>query len=124
MALAVGNAVAHQIYVALCWRLELHASRLSRVFGHAAFPTYAIGFTLLIVARPALITLPALSNAGTVPIDPPIALALAAVLAIPVVWLAVSIHRFFGFAGAFGIDHFDASCRPQPIVRQGIFRLT
>lgn len=37
-------------------------------------------------------------------------------------YLFYSVHRYFGFRRAFGIDHFNASYRTMPFVRQGIFR--
>ena len=35
-----------------------------------------------------------------------------------------SIKRFFGFARAAGIDHFDSEYRNRPLVREGVFRWT
>ena len=40
----------------------------------------------------------------------------------PVVWLMVSIARWFGFAHALGADHFFEEHRRVGICRQGIFR--
>jgi membrane protein YdbS with pleckstrin-like domain len=45
--LAVGIAIAHQIYVWLCWRTQLHASKLTRTLGSFGFPLYAVGFSIL-----------------------------------------------------------------------------
>ncbi len=50
-ALAVGDAVLHQIYVWLCWRAELHRQRLTRLLDVRAFPIYAILFAILILLR-------------------------------------------------------------------------
>ncbi|MGI9343764.1 MAG: methyltransferase [Gammaproteobacteria bacterium] len=122
--LVVANAVVHQLYVWACWRLELHAGLLTRLMGGAAFPAYAAGFTVLIVARPVLATLLSLANAGTLPINPDLARLLAAVLFIPFAYTAYSINRYFGFARAFGIDHFDPAWRDKPLVRAGIFRFS
>jgi len=120
----IANAVVHQLYVWACWRLELHAGLLTRCMGAAAFPVYAAGFTVLIVARLVLITLLSLANAGTLSIDPDLARVLAALLCVPVAYLAYSINRYFGFARAFGIDHFEPAWRDAPLVRAGIFRIT
>lgn len=122
--LVVVNAVVHQLYVWFCWRIELHARGMSRVFGRWAFPVYASFFTVLILARPVLVTMLAISNAATLPIGEELARVIAVVLAMPVVYLGYSIRRYFGFARAFGIDHFDPAYRPLPLVRGGIFRLT
>ena len=49
-------------------------------------------------------------------------------LALPILCLAgytmYSIKRFFGFARAAGIDHFDSEYRNRPLVREGVFRWT
>lgn len=122
VSLTIGNAVLHQVFVWACWRAELHIQGLTRLLGEAAFNVYATIFSVLIMARPGLITCVAISNAGTLPLNPTFSFALSAVLAIPVVYLAYSVKRYFGFRRAFGIDHFDSSYRDQPIVQAGIFR--
>lgn len=122
--LVVANAVVHQLYVWFCWRIELYASGMSRALGSAAFVVYALGFTILILARPVLATLLSISNAGTLPISAAAGHILALLLCVPVIYLMYSIRRYFSFSRAFGIDHFDAAYRDAPIVRQGIFRYT
>jgi hypothetical protein len=122
--LVIANAVVHQYYVWLCWRVELHAGLLTRWLGAAAFPAYAVAFTVLIVARPILVTALSIANAGTLPIDEGLALVAAALLCVPVVYLGYSIKRYFGFTRAFGIDHFDPAWRDKPLVRAGIFRFS
>lgn len=122
--LAVSIAVAHQVYVWLCWRLQLHGHALTRALGDRAFTAYAAGFAVLGVARVAAVFLLAISNRGTLPVDPT-GLQVAAVLAlIPALYLFDSVRRHFGFERAFGIDHFDASYRSRSFVRKGIFRFT
>jgi len=122
--LAVGEAVLHQVYVWICWRLELGTQAITRAFGARAFGLYAAGFTLLIVARPLLAVALAVANAGTLPLRPPLCRALALVALIPVVYLGYSVGRYFGFSRAYGADHFDPVYRSAPIVREGIFRFT
>ncbi|MFW2403548.1 MAG: methyltransferase [Gammaproteobacteria bacterium] len=122
--LVVANAVAHQLYVWFCWRVELHAHGLTRVFGRLAFPVYAIFFAVLILARPVLMTLLSISNAGTLPIGEEVSRVVAFIMVVPVAYLAWSVRRYFGIARAFGIDHFDPAYRSLPIVRGGIFGVT
>ena len=124
VVLAVGDAVAHQIYVWVCWRLELGSNGITRVFGARGFGLYAIGFTVLIGARPFLILAVAVSNADTLPLDPQVARGLALAALAPVFCLAYSIRRYFGFSRAYGADHFDPAYRDLPIVREGIFRFS
>lgn len=121
---AVGVAVAHQGLVWFCWRTQLHASLLTRALGNRGFVIYAWAFSFLGIARVAAVVLLAVSNRGTVPIAPHLSRALAMILAIPCFYLFYSVHRYFGFRRAFGIDHFDPAFRIRPMVREGIFRFT
>jgi protein-S-isoprenylcysteine O-methyltransferase Ste14 len=121
---SVANTIVHQVFVWFCWRTELHARLLTRLLGAAAFNTYVVIFAVMILARPLLITALAISNESTFPPDPLIMTAIAVVLAVPAVYLAYSVKRYFGVRRAFGIDHFDPSYRSAPLVRQGIFRFS
>ena len=121
---ALGNTIAHQVYVWFCWRTELHTKLLTGFFGKAAFRTYAAGFTVLIILRPVLITFLAYANRYTIPANRYLMMVMAATLLLPAACLGYSIVRYFSFPRAFGIDHFDESFRSMPLVREGIFRLT
>ncbi len=122
--LAVGIAVVHQVYVWFCWRTELHAGLLTRALGDRAFPLFAAGFAVLGILRVAAVFLLAVSNRGTLPGDLTVLRVLAVLVLIPALYLFYSVKRYFGFKRAFGIDHFDASYRSLPFVREGIFRFT
>jgi hypothetical protein len=123
-ALAIGNAIVHQVYVWLCWRLELDGRRLTRRLGDKAFRLYQVGFAILIILRPVLSFALGWSNRGSLPITPWIGYAVAMILLLPAIYLIYSVARYFGFERAFGIDHFDASYREMPLVRKGIFAWT
>jgi protein-S-isoprenylcysteine O-methyltransferase Ste14 len=122
--IAVGVAVAHQVYVWVCWRAELHASLLTRRLGGVAFTLYAVLFASLIIGRVVAMVPLALANRDTLPVDPLVLRMLAVVLVPPWLYLGYSIQRYFTFRRAFGIDHFDASYRERSLVRGGIFRFT
>jgi len=122
--LGVADAVVHQVFVWLCWRLELHGQSLTRRFGDAAFPAYQIGFAILFLARPVLAVLVALSNQGSLGLPPALAYTLATICAIPGIYLVYSILRYFSIKRAFGIDHFDPAYRSAPLVQKGIFRFS
>lgn len=47
--LSIGGAVAHQVFVALVWRAELHGKRVTGWLGRAAFPLYALVFQTLLL---------------------------------------------------------------------------
>jgi len=74
------------------------------------------------VSRLILVTLLAASNRNTVDLHPAIRWGLPVLLAVPLVYLGWSVARYFGYARAAGVDHFDESYRSGPLVTQGIFR--
>ncbi len=126
LVLLLADTIVHQIYVWLCWRLELHGKRLSHWLGGTdrAFNIYARGFAVLFGARFVLITLLAIANRGSLAVSPIAGYAIALILAVPAAYLFYSVHRYFGFRRAFGIDHFVEDARDWPLVREGIFRFT
>ncbi len=116
--------IAHQLFVWFCWRTELHRGVVSHVFGSLGFGLYSLIFTLFLVARLVTITALAFTSRDTLPIDAVILRSLTAVVTVPVAYLAYSVVRYFGVLRAYGADHFDASYRSRPLVREGIFRFT
>ena len=124
VVLAVANAILHQLYVWLCWRAELQGQHMTRMLGDNAFFIYAAIFFLLLVLRPVLAFALGWANRGTLAIDPWLGYAVSLLLFAPAVYLMYSTARYFGFARAAGIDHFDPTFRDTVLVRQGIFRWT
>jgi hypothetical protein len=122
--ISVDVAIAHQVVVALFWRAQLHTDLVPRFFGKHGFKVYATIFTVLILVRPAVITILAVSSEGSLVGNPSLFRILAGAASLPVFFLLYSVARYFGFRRAYGIDHFDSSYRSQPFVRDGIFRLT
>lgn len=116
--------VTHQVFVWICWRLQLHYGTLEKYLGRSAFPVYAAIFAVLIAARPVLITLLAIANQNTVGLNQTAARVIAVLMALPVCYLGYSIARYFSFKRAFGIDHFDPSYRTLGLVKKGIFRFS
>ncbi|MGD8353272.1 MAG: methyltransferase [Pseudomonadota bacterium] len=122
--IALVNTIAHQGYVWLSWRLELHLNLLSRLLGKYAFNIYALVFTLFLAMRPVLLTILAYANRDTIHIGRAFQLGAMLILTMPLIWLASSFIRYFGFSRAFGADHFEPSFRKMPLVKEGIFRVT
>ncbi|MHA1554661.1 MAG: methyltransferase [Alphaproteobacteria bacterium] len=120
------DTICHQVFVWLAWRLELHGKRLTRWIGSTelAFRIYAVIFAILFAARFVIVTLLAIANRQTAQIDPWLGYLLAAVIAVPAVYLFYSVKTYFGFARAFGLDHFDPDAHNWPLVREGIFKYT
>ncbi|MCW9033268.1 MAG: phosphatidylethanolamine N-methyltransferase family protein [Rhodospirillales bacterium] len=124
IVLAAGNAIAHQVYVWLCWRWELYSQGVTSTFGEKAFLLYKIVFSILIILRPVLAFLLGWSNRGSLDINPWVGYGVSLVLFLPAIYMMYSVVHFFTFNRAFGIDHFDASYRKAPLVRDGIFKWT
>ena len=121
---AVGIAIIHQLWVWLCWRLELQTQWLSRHFGETGFRIYAAGFAVLGPSRVLLIIALAAANQGTLDVNRAATNVLATLMLIPAVYLFYSVKRYFKFRRALGADHFDSSYRNLPLVGEGIFRFT
>ena len=69
LVVAILAPIVHQLYVLVCWRLELHYKRISKAFGANAFRLYKIGFAILILSRLVTIIMLALSNRSTLSVD-------------------------------------------------------
>jgi len=125
LVLAILSPILHQIYVLICWRLELIHKSITKTFGDSGFKLYKVGFAILILARPVTITLLAFANADTLDIHPTLAYSIAAILFIPSAYLAYSVKTYFGIDRAFGIDHFHPErLKDMPFVKGGIFKYT
>jgi hypothetical protein len=122
--ISIAIPIAHQIFVWLFWRLELHHGLIKQWFGESAFTVYRIGFTILFAARPVAQILLGISNQNTLSLNPFIAYSLAVVFFLPFVYTMYSVAKYFGMDRAYGIDHFDPSYRTKPFVKQGMFKYT
>ncbi len=123
--IAIGSPIIHQIYVLVCWRLELYSQTISNSFGKKGFVYYKVGFAILILSRPITLTLLAISNANTFAINPYVGYLISIILFIPAVYLFYSVKKYFGMDRAFGIDHFEPEkAKSFPMVSKGIFKYT
>ena len=123
--LAIVSPILHQVYVLVCWRLELYYNTLSNIFSDKGFLYYKIGFAILFLLRPITITFLAISNTDTLEINPILSYVLSVFLLIPVIYLFYSVKKYFGFDRAFGIDHFEPKkLKTFPMVNKGIFKYT
>jgi hypothetical protein len=123
--IAIAVPVAHQIYVWLFWRLELHYGLITRWFGDNGFPIYKIGFTILFAARPISILLLGIANYNTLTCPPVLMYAAAVLLLIPGIYTMYSVAHYFGMDRAYGIDHFEPKTyRNETFIRKGMFKYT
>lgn len=121
--ITAGSAVAHQVYVWLGWRVELHTGAITRAFPVSGFRVFRVGFAVLGLSRLTVVPL-AVANRGTLELPAIVQWGGAGVCALLSGYLFYSVARYFGFARAMGADHFDPEARDWPLVREGIFRYT
>jgi hypothetical protein len=121
---SIAVPVVHQVWVLLCWRLELHHQGLSSQLGEWGFRIYAIGFAVASFLRFFTIIGLGLANRGTLEISQTVLNVLAVILSVPMVYLFYSVARFFSFKRALGADHFDEAYRAKSLEHRGIFRFT
>jgi protein-S-isoprenylcysteine O-methyltransferase Ste14 len=94
---------------------------LTRRFGSADLAVFAAGFFPMLLLRPLLIWAVSAADRGSLHLPVPLARGLAIVLAIPALYTAWSVVRYFGMLRAVGGDHFRQRYRDMPLVRQGAF---
>ncbi len=123
--LSIIFAIAHQVYVLICWRYELFYNGLSQIFKKNAFKFYKIGFTILILLRPILIIILSISNSMTIKIGNNLSYLICIIFLILGVYGQYSVFKYFGINNAFGYDHFDPEkYKNKPFVKKGIFKYT
>ncbi|MCB9702243.1 MAG: hypothetical protein H6711_10130 [Myxococcales bacterium] len=118
---ALAVPIVHQLFVLVCWRMELRAGLTSRTIG---FRGYLLGFLLLFSARFVTLIAVAWLDQGSLGLPLAARVPLVVLLAAPAFYAIQSVHRYFGFQRAAGADHFDRKYRALPFVREGIFRYT
>lgn len=121
---AVGVAVVHQVYVWAVWRLELHHDWVTSRWPDSGFRAFSVGFAVLGLGRLVFITWLALANRQTLRLPEPTGWILAGLCLGLSAYCFYSVHRYFGFDRAVGLDHFDPAVRHLPLVEEGVFRYT
>ncbi|MDT0551795.1 methyltransferase [Urechidicola vernalis] len=116
--------IIHQVYVLICWRLELYYKSITTRFRANGFKMYKTGFFVLFIARFFTVILLALSSANSFEIDIWAKVSLIVLLTIPALYAFYSVKIFFGFDRAAGLDHFDKKISKEPFVKRGIFKYT
>lgn len=120
--IAISVPIIHQVFVWLAWRSELCFGLISRSLGSRGFVIYKIIFLILLLARPTSLILLAISDHDSLVLSIPARMILCLVLGVPATYALYSVVRYFGLDRAVGIDHFDASYRNVPFVKQGMFK--
>ena len=122
--MAIAIPIFHQIYVWIIWRLELYNNTFTSRYGvQRAFKIYSVGFSLLFVSRLIFIIILAISNRGSLSINPLYPYLIVALIIPVIIYLFYSVLRYFTIERAYGIDHFDKNYN-KPFEKRGIFRFT
>ena len=108
----------------LAWRSELCFGAVTKRIGSHAFVIYQIVFFVFFLARPVSLTFLTIADHDSFEMSSPLRVVICVVLGVPAVYTLYSVARYFGFARAAGIDHFDESYRSKPLVKKGIFKYT
>ena len=122
--LAVCIPIAHQVFVVVVWRKQLHQQWMTRIFGERDFTFYAFLFNILILSRPVSAILLAITNRESFSLDIGWRVGITLGLLIPSIFTGYSVMKYFGLKRALGIDHFDESYRGLPLVKEGIYKYT
>lgn len=123
LVLAVLSSLAHQLWVAFFWRVQLHTD-LFRGAETTAFAVYRVGFVLLALLRGAAIVLVSFLDTGSLALPATLTIGVAALLLALSAYGMYSVIRYFGVNRAFGSDHFFPEVRSLGFVRKGVFRFT
>ena len=123
-ALSIAVPVVHQVLVAAVFRGQLGWAFLRRWLGRNDLVVWAVVFLPFLVARPLLVYAVARADAGSLALPAELAIGLGVVLAVPSLYAAYSVARWFGIARALGGDHFRVAYREMPLVRRGAFAWT
>ena len=118
---AIAVPIAHQVFVWLCWRLQLRSGLVARTLG---FNSYQAIFGGFFIGR--FISLGALGWLDRGSLGLPMAARVALVTPLTLLggYTVYSTLRYFGHERAVGADHFDPRYRTMPLVKEGIFRFT
>jgi len=100
--LAITTAVLHQVYVLFCWRVQLHYSLITRLFGWNGFTYYSTGFFILAILRIIFVILLAVSSRNTLSVDQSILNIIALAVTLLALYLFYSIGRFFPLQSCCG----------------------
>ncbi len=121
---AIAVPILHQQWVWLFWRLELSSSWFTRHWGfRLGFGVYAVGFMFMFAGRLVALIPVGIASKGSLGLPVWLTCGAAALITVPVAYLAWSVGRYFTISRALGIDHFDKTYN-VPFERRGIFRYT
>lgn len=122
--IAAWTAIGHHLLVWFVWRSELYFRFISHHFGNNGFTFYTRLFFIFFVGRLVSLILLASASSDSLLFSPLLLDSIAVIISVPMLYTLYSVHRYFGFKRAVGIDHFDLAYKDKPLVQRGIFRYT
>lgn len=124
--IAIAVPILHQLYVLVCWRLQLHYGFITKLLGtQTGYRIYKLKFLLFMMLRLISLILLCISSTNTIGLDRDYSFVIRALLLIPIIYLLYSVKRYFGVDRVIGEDHFQPEkYRNIPFVKRGIFRYT
>lgn len=122
--LSIWLAVAHQVIVALVFRLQLHRALMTRLFKDHAMQVWAVIFMPLLLARPVTVIMTGWADATPITSWRGVEVVLGLILVALAAWVMHSVIRHFTMVRALGGDHFEDRFARMPMVREGAFRYT
>ena len=123
-AVSMALAVAHQVIVAVVFRLELHRNVVSRLFGDQDIRRWAMLFMPFLVARPLTVILTGWADTVPIGLPPVVQWGVGTTLVILAIVTMHSVLKHFTIRRAVGGDHFRDEIAAMPMVREGMFRFT
>ncbi|WP_371806227.1 methyltransferase [Candidatus Lokiarchaeum ossiferum] len=120
--LSIAISVTHQVYVLICWRIQLKLNWITRNFGEKGFKLYVRGFLILFFSRILSVVFLGISNQNSMGLNRTFLLIVAAITSVPMFYLFYSVLRYFGIHRAAGADHFDPAYHDMPRETRGMYR--
>lgn len=117
--LSISIPIAHQVYVWLCWRMELKSGWTSRTIGYS---NYLNIFFIFLICRVVSLVWLGIADGGSMPIFGRLSYLFTLVLGWPAIYTLQSVRDHFGLERAAGADHFKPHYRDLPLVSSGAFR--
>jgi hypothetical protein len=117
-------AIAHQIIVAVVFRLQLLYNGWQRLFGVYDMKIWGAVFLIFLLARPFTVFMVGMSDAGSLNVSRVLTLSSGAIFLLVSLWALYSTVRHFTLKRAFGGDHFREEIRALPKVNGGVFDYT
>ncbi len=121
---SIALAVAHQVMVAMVFRLQLHRNLLNRLLGERDIKVWTMVFMPFLVARPLTVIMTGWADQEPIGLPRMAEWAVGGILVLLAIWTMHSVIVYFNIRRAIGGDHFRDEIAALPLVREGMFKYT